>query len=307
MKKLILQHSPRLRRSFGPTMAATDALKLVRDIIGNVESSPNAAAASIQADVLVDDAKRDYTWDPLIPPGHTSFSWTGEQGKFPNWQPLTDVRGAELKASVEGAGSSRRKSSTTSKETPVAAEVKTPEPQTSSEVDPDTEIFSKLDIRVGTIVEAAKHPNAEALYLEKIDLGESDPRQVISGLVAHIPLDQFVNSKVLVFANLKPSKLRGEDSFGMVFCACSPDKSKVELIRPPANSKNGERVTLAGVPVASLGAPEANINPKKKSVWDTAQPLLKTDAKGLATFNGRVLRTSGGECKAQTLTNSTIS
>lgn len=49
---------------------------------------------------------------------------------------------------------------------------------------------SKLDIRVGKIIECAKHPEADALYVEKIDLGEEKPRNVCSGLVKFIPLDQ---------------------------------------------------------------------------------------------------------------------
>eukprot|EP00475_Leptophrys_vorax_P013835 TRINITY_DN2019_c1_g1_i1.p1 TRINITY_DN2019_c1_g1~~TRINITY_DN2019_c1_g1_i1.p1 ORF type:complete len:315 (+),score=110.25 TRINITY_DN2019_c1_g1_i1:43-945(+) len=300
-------------------MAAVDALKLVREIIHKVEhtpAAPAAASAAVSAEA-VEDVKGDYTWEPLIPPGHTSFSWTGHQGKYPNWHPLVDVRGAELKASVEAAGGGGKRKLSTNKDQPAAAaaaapavdEVKANEPSNVSAVSSaDLELFSKLDIRVGTIVEAAKHPDADALYLEKIDLGEEEPRQVISGLVAHITLDKFVNSQVLVFANLKPSKLRGQDSFGMVFCASSEDKSKVELIRPPAGSKNGERVSLVGVSPSALGAPEQSLNPKKKNnSWETAQPLFKTNDKAVATFNGVALRTAAGECKAQTLSNAAIS
>lgn len=49
---------------------------------------------------------------------------------------------------------------------------------------------SKLDIRVGKIIECSKHPEADALYVEKIDLGEEKPRNVCSGLVKFIPLEQ---------------------------------------------------------------------------------------------------------------------
>ena len=49
---------------------------------------------------------------------------------------------------------------------------------------------SKLDIRVGKIIECGKHPEADALYVEKIDLGEDKPRNVCSGLVKFIPLEQ---------------------------------------------------------------------------------------------------------------------
>ena len=52
-----------------------------------------------------------------------------------------------------------------------------------------------------------------------------------------------------MFANLKPAKLAGFMSNGMVLCASSADHSKVELVRPPAGSKIGERVQLEGNPI----------------------------------------------------------
>jgi methionine--tRNA ligase beta chain len=75
---------------------------------------------------------------------------------------------------------------------------------------------SILDIRVGTIVECAHHPNADALYVEKIDVGEVAPRQVVSGLVKFVPLDRMQGARVLVLCNLKPAKMRDVESSGMV-------------------------------------------------------------------------------------------
>ena len=49
---------------------------------------------------------------------------------------------------------------------------------------------SRLDLRVGRIVTAEKHPDADSLYVEQVDVGEASPRTVVSGLVKHIPLDQ---------------------------------------------------------------------------------------------------------------------
>ena len=52
---------------------------------------------------------------------------------------------------------------------------------------------SRLDLRIGRIITAEKHPDADALYVEKVDVGEPAPRTVVSGLVKHIPLDQVLN------------------------------------------------------------------------------------------------------------------
>ena len=49
---------------------------------------------------------------------------------------------------------------------------------------------SRLDLRIGLILEAQKHPDADSLYVEQVDVGEASPRTVVSGLVKHIPLDQ---------------------------------------------------------------------------------------------------------------------
>ena len=66
----------------------------------------------------------------------------------------------------------------------------------------------RLDLRVGRIIHCEKHPDADALYLEKIDVGEPQPRTVISGLVKWVPLEQV--SKCLHFLfyilDAKPSR-----------------------------------------------------------------------------------------------------
>lgn len=78
---------------------------------------------------------------------------------------------------------------------------------------------SRLDIRVGKIVEVSKHPDADSLYVEKIDLGEDKPRTIVSGLVNFIPIEEMQDRLVVVLCNLKPAKMRGIESQGMVLCA----------------------------------------------------------------------------------------
>lgn len=79
---------------------------------------------------------------------------------------------------------------------------------------------ARLNIRVGKIVEVSKHPDADSLYVEKIDIGEaSGPRTIISGLVNYIPIEEMQDRMVVILANLKPANLRGVQSHGMVLCA----------------------------------------------------------------------------------------
>lgn len=76
----------------------------------------------------------------------------------------------------------------------------------------------RLDIRVGKIIDVKMHPDADTLYVETIDLGESEPRTVISGLAKFVPIEEMQNRLVAVLCNLKPAKMRGIESKGMVLC-----------------------------------------------------------------------------------------
>lgn len=65
----------------------------------------------------------------------------------------------------------------------------------------------KLDFRIGKIIDIGKHPDADSLYVEKIDCGEQNPRTVVSGLVNHIPIEEMRDRIVMVLCNLKPVKV----------------------------------------------------------------------------------------------------
>lgn len=88
--------------------------------------------------------------------------------------------------------------------------------------------LSLMEIRVGKIVEIAKHPEAESLYVEQVDVGESTgPRTIVSGLVAFCKAEDLLNRKVIVLCNLKPRALKGITSHGMLLCASNGDHTQV--------------------------------------------------------------------------------
>ncbi|XP_036047292.1 aminoacyl tRNA synthase complex-interacting multifunctional protein 1 isoform X2 [Onychomys torridus] len=159
---------------------------------------------------------------------------------------------------------------------------------------------SRLDLRIGCIITAKKHPDADSLYVEEVDVGEAAPRTVVSGLVNHVPLEQMQNRMVILLCNLKPAKMRGVLSQAMVMCASSPEK--VEILAPPTGSVPGDRVTFDAFP----GEPDKELNPKKK-IWEQIQPDLHTNAECVATYKGVPFEVKGkGICKAQTMANSGI-
>lgn len=97
--------------------------------------------------------------------------------------------------------------------------------------------FAKLDLRVGTVMTAEKIEGADKLYKLIVDIG-SEKRQIVSGLAKHYTPEQLVGKQVIVIANLKPVKLRGVDSYGMLLAASDDDALRIcsvdEKIAPGA-------------------------------------------------------------------------
>ena len=87
--------------------------------------------------------------------------------------------------------------------------------------------FDKLDLVVGKILEAKKHPKADKLLVFKVDIG-TEVRQIVSGIAKYYAPEELIGKKVVVVKNLKPITLRGEDSFGMLLCASN--ETQLELL-----------------------------------------------------------------------------
>lgn len=161
--------------------------------------------------------------------------------------------------------------------------------------------LSKLDLRVGKVLSVEKHPDADALYVEQIDLGEAKPRQVVSGLVKYLCVEDLLGQRVVVLANIKVSKMRGVESQAMLLCAAAADGSAMELLMPPEGCTLGERIVFEGHDFA----PEPVLNPKKK-VWEKLQLELNTSAEHVACYRELPFTTAHGPCKAATLASAMI-
>ncbi|XP_053399460.1 aminoacyl tRNA synthase complex-interacting multifunctional protein 1-like [Mercenaria mercenaria] len=161
--------------------------------------------------------------------------------------------------------------------------------------------ISRLDLRVGKIVGVKKHPDADSLYVEDVDLGEGQTRTIVSGLVKHVPIEEMQDRLAVFMCNLKAAKMRGIMSQGMIMCASSPEK--VEILLPPPGAQIGDRVFAKDY----TGEPDALMNPKKK-IWETVKPDLKTDGDKVAAYKGSQLIIEGkGKVVAPTAANTQIS
>ncbi len=104
------------------------------------------------------------------------------------------------------------------------------------------EIFSKFYLKVGKIIEVEKHPKADKLYIEKVDMGNGEIRQIVSGLVPYYKQEELLNKKIILAYNLKPAILRGIESNGMLLAAETKKRDIVEVISP--DCEIGEIITI---------------------------------------------------------------
>ena len=79
--------------------------------------------------------------------------------------------------------------------------------------------FTKIELRSGKITAADGHPNADRLLVLKVDVGEAEPRTIVAGIANAYAPEDLVGKTVVVVINLKPAKLRGIVSEGMLLAA----------------------------------------------------------------------------------------
>lgn len=100
--------------------------------------------------------------------------------------------------------------------------------------------FTKLDLRIGTITAAEKVPKADKLLKLAIDIGEAEPRTIVSGIAQHFTPEELPGQQVLLLCNLEPRKMRGVESQGMVLMA-EDAEGKLRFVQPseavPAGSE----------------------------------------------------------------------
>lgn len=170
---------------------------------------------------------------------------------------------------------------------------------------------SAIDLRVGFIQKAIKHPDADSLYVSTIDCGDEEgPRTVCSGLVKYVKLEDMQQRYVVVVCNLKPANMRGVKSQAMVLCGSA--EGAVELTQPPAGSKAGDKLFFEGY---QNDGPKSQLNPKKK-IWEQVQPHFTTTADCEIAYNDeddpqkplkKLVNAKGETFRVATLANSHVS
>jgi tRNA-binding protein len=89
--------------------------------------------------------------------------------------------------------------------------------------------FRKVDLRVGTIIQAEAHPAADKLLVLQVDLG-TEQRQLVAGIRGHYEPAALIGRQIIVVANLAPRMMRGLESKGMLLAASTEDHAQVILL-----------------------------------------------------------------------------
>lgn len=101
--------------------------------------------------------------------------------------------------------------------------------------------FAKVDLRIGTIRSAEHHPKADRLLVLQVDIGEAEVRQLVAGIRDTYDIRTLVGQQIVVVANLKPAKLRGVESRGMLLAG--RDETGLAVLAPGKRLLPGTRVS----------------------------------------------------------------
>mmetsp|Transcript_125083 Transcript_125083/g.296783 ORF Transcript_125083/g.296783 Transcript_125083/m.296783 type:complete len:376 (+) Transcript_125083:115-1242(+) len=295
---------------------------------GSGGSAPSKAQATTTSAVASASRPAGFSglWAPIgqsVPPGHTDYSWhhadAGSKGFSTLWAASgTEVPPGHTAYSWEKAMAAtqakpkekpKEKKPEKPKEVKAKAEAKAPAPKAAPQANGSSSpsdgqaALAKIDLRCGRILECSKVQDADSLYLLKINVGEEQPRQVVSSLVKHYKEEELKNRQVVVYCNIKPGKMRGLESQAMVLAATKnkgAEDEVCELLDPPAGCKEGSRPVVGDLEIgsASEGVSVKNIS----KVWGQVQPSLQMSDKGEATFEGATMMMKEGPVKAKSLT-----
>ena len=105
----------------------------------------------------------------------------------------------------------------------------------------DFEEFKKIKLRTARILEVEDHPNADKLYILTVDAGSLGKRKLVAGLRESYGKDELLGKDIVIVANLKPAKIRGVESQGMLLAASAED-GKAIILTPQKDCDPGAHI-----------------------------------------------------------------
>ena len=285
-------------RTVEPERAARvirDLAYVIRDIAVLVEPYLPATAEKIAGFFGLSFARAGGTlgWDSL-----GGLSGLGGVTSEVLFSKLEDDKVAELRERYSGSQKERIEEKTVGKQGEKSMEKTAEKPGSAStekiaatpEKKPP-EFGTTLDLRVAKIVNVQRHPNAEKLYIETLDIA-GEERVIVSGIVPFYKEEELLGKHIVVAYNLKAAKLRGVESRGMLLAAednNGPDRALRCEVLDASGVETGTRVVLEG---EEAGEPPAEINVDTffSVPLRVAGHVVRAGGKAL-TLNGKPLRT----------------
>ncbi|MCD6571729.1 MAG: methionine--tRNA ligase, partial [Thermoplasmata archaeon] len=142
----------------------------------------------------------------------------------------------------------------------------------------EEDVFSKLDLRAAKIIDVKDHPQADKLYLLQVDVGSLGKRILVAGMKPYYKPDELKGKNIVIVANLKPAKIRGIESKGMLLAA--EDENGVVSILNPGDVKPGSDVYIE----------DLKKSPAKVLEFDEFKKIeMKVDEKQKIVYNSKFL------------------
>ncbi len=269
--------------------------------VGHSQYSFEATAANTATANMSQGAAFSRIWgsDDVVPQGHTQYSFFYGTGRTAGGPVATSssssssssavVPPVAAKANNAGAGGGEKKADKKKASSDKAVEKKAVNPAgpltgaSSNDLGMDQEIYEamqKLDLRVGEVIQVDRIPDSEALYKLQIAMGNDVTRQICSGIVKYYKPDELLHRKVIAYYNIKPCKMAGEASEGMVLAGVFDSKLPTEQCEV-LDIEGGGKDVLVGTKVElfcngksmSCGSVETSSKNISKQ-WGKAQPLF---------------------------------
>jgi len=137
-----------------------------------------------------------------------------------------------------------------------AAEGEAPAAESAPDPAQRARFHQKVELKVARITAVERHPKADKLFIEQVDLG-TEQRQIVSGLVGWYTPEELVGRNVIMVTNLKPARLRGTESQGMLLAA--QDGAQVEVLFAD-HARPGDRVAVEGEPEPAAARGQIDID-----------------------------------------------
>ena len=100
--------------------------------------------------------------------------------------------------------------------------------------------FNKLDLRVAKIIDAEDHPNADRLWVLRVDIGADEPKEIVAGIKSKRSREDLIGKSIILVNNLEPATIRGVQSNGMLLAAKGDEE--FALLTPDSSVPAGAKV-----------------------------------------------------------------